>query len=310
MSKLSSISIVGPTNKVEECAEFVIDDIRERFTFSDVVTPGQEYTFSCWVKSSSSGSVTIAGKTTDTYTAWRKHVVTFFPTDASIHITYGIPGTYLILRAKVELGNRATDWLPAPEDAEEGINNAAISASNAQNSANSAQSTADSALDRVSLTETLIEQLETAISMLVTDGNGGSLMTQTKHGWTFSMAGTNDALKAAQDSLRELNGKYDTADGAIKDLNKAVEAQGELANYVRITTDGNQPSIELGAGNTDFKLRITNTDIRFMEGSTVVAYINNQSLNITKAVIKEELQQGNFVWTVRTNGNMGLMWKG
>jgi hypothetical protein len=47
-----------------------------------------------------------------------------------------------------------------------------------------------------------------------------------------------------------------------------------------------------------------------MEGTTVPAYINNQSLHITKAVIEEETQQGDFVWKVRQNGNMGLMWKG
>lgn len=213
-------------------------------------------------------------------------------------------GTY-----KLAISAGAIRLSASNKDVEEGINDVATSASDAQISANSAQSTADSALDRVSLTETLIEQLETCISMLVTDGTGGSLMTQTEDGWTFNMASTHAALKAVQDSLIDLNGKYDNNQHTVEDLDKVVKEQGKLANYVRITTDGNQPCIELGAGNTDFKLRITNTDIRFMEGSSVVAYINNQSLHISKAVIEKELQQGNFVWTERTNGNMGLMWK-
>lgn len=302
-SILSSINVVGPTNKVEECAEFVIDDIRERFTISDVVIIGQEYTFSCWIKSASAGSITIADKTTDTYTAWRKHVVTFTPTDTSIHITYGVPGTYYLLRAKVELGNHATDWLPAPEDTEEEIGNAATSASNAQTSA-------DTALDRIGAAETLIEQLETCISMLVTDGNGGSLMTQTKDGWTFNMAGTYDALDAVRGSLSELQNETGDTSRTVDILKNSVDGLTPITPYVRIVTDSGRPCIELGEGDTDFKLRITNTDIRFMEGSTVVAYINNQSLKITKAVIEEELQQGDFVWTVRSNGNLGLMWKG
>ncbi len=53
---------------------------------------------------------------------------------------------------KLELGNIATDWTPAPEDVDEGINNAQSSAdkantnaSNAQNSANNAQDTANKA---------------------------------------------------------------------------------------------------------------------------------------------------------------------
>lgn len=53
---------------------------------------------------------------------------------------------------KLELGNIATDWTPAPEDVDEGINNAQSSAdkantdaSNAQNTANNAQDTANKA---------------------------------------------------------------------------------------------------------------------------------------------------------------------
>jgi hypothetical protein len=48
----------------------------------------------------------------------------------------------------------------------------------------------------------------------------------------------------------------------------------------------------------------------FVEGSTVLAYFNNQSFHSKKIVVEEELQQGGFVWKVRSNGNLGLMWKG
>jgi hypothetical protein len=48
----------------------------------------------------------------------------------------------------------------------------------------------------------------------------------------------------------------------------------------------------------------------FTEGSTVLAYFTNQSFNSKKVVIEEELQQGGFVWKVRSNGNLGLSWKG
>ena len=48
----------------------------------------------------------------------------------------------------------------------------------------------------------------------------------------------------------------------------------------------------------------------FREGSGVPAYFNNQSMHIKKAVIEEELQQGGFMWKVRANGNLGLVWKG
>lgn len=91
---------------------------------------------------------------------------------------------------------------------------------------------------------------------------------------------------------------------------RSISDLGVIGEYVRISTYEGEPSIELGESDSEFKLRITNTRMIFTEGSKVLAYFNNQSLHITKAVIEEELQQGGFVWKVRSNGNMGLMWKG
>lgn len=111
--------------------------------------------------------------------------------------------------------------------------------------------------------------------------------------------GTYKLVISAASILYALNGKQ----YSIADL-------GMLGEYIHIGTYEGEPSIELGENDSDFKLIITNTRILFMEGSAVPAYINNQSLHITKAVIEEEIQQGEFVWKVRANGNMGLMWKG
>lgn len=104
---------------------------------------------------------------------------------------------------------------------------------------------------------------------------------------------------SAASILYALNGKQHS----IADL-------GSIGEYVHIGTYEDEPCIELGELDSDFRLVITNTRILFMEGSSVPAYITNQSLHITKAVIEEEIQQGEFVWKVRANGNLGLMWKG
>lgn len=85
---------------------------------------------------------------------------------------------------------------------------------------------------------------------------------------------------------------------------------GLIGEYVKIGTYEGEPCIELGESDSDFKLVITNTRILFMEGTSVPAYVSNQSLHIEKAVIEEELQQGEFVWKARSNGNLGLVWRG
>ena len=115
---------------------------------------------------------------------------------------------------------------------------------------------------------------------------------------------------------REEDGTYKlaiSAESIMYSLNGTqhnIADLGMIGEYVKIGTYENEPCIELGEKDSDFKLLITNTRILFMEGSTVPAYVNNQSLYINKAVVEEELQQGEFVWKVRSNGNLGLIWKG
>ena len=102
---------------------------------------------------------------------------------------------------------------------------------------------------------------------------------------------------SAESIMYALNGKQ----YSIADL-------GVIGEYVHIGVYEGEPCIILGESDSDFQLIITNTRISFMESNATPAYINNQSLHIKKAVIEEELQQGQFVWRVRSNGNMGLVW--
>ncbi len=104
-----------------------------------------------------------------------------------------------------------------------------------------------------------------------------------------------------------------SADTILYDVNGvqySISDLGSLGEYVKISTYEDEPCIELGEYDSDFKLLITNTKMIFREGTNILAYFNNQSLHIGKAVIEDELQQGGFVWKTRSNGNMGLVWKG
>lgn len=164
--------------------------------------------------------------------------------------------------------------------------------------------------ERVTTAETLIEQLSDCIAVLVTDANGESLMTQTDEGWTFSTAHIQSIVDTTSEGLDSLTNEMGDVNATVDALQQAVTDLGILNDYVKIGTYESEPCIELGETDSDFKLLITNTRIMFMEGTGVPAYINNQSLYIKKAIVEEELQQGEFVWKVRSNGNLGLVWKG
>lgn len=199
----------------------------------------------------------------------------------------------------------------------ETIQNGIDEAQNSADTANlgvetNAQATTDLANtvnDRLSEVELTIDSIADSISMLVQDENGFSLMEQKETGWVFSMGETITKLQQAMDDLTALETELDNKGGDITALQNVVSGLEELNSYVKITTENSEPCIELG-NNGSFKVRITNTGIQFIDGTTIPAYVTNESLKIGKAEVEDELTFGGFAFAERSNGNMGLFWKG
>lgn len=181
---------------------------------------------------------------------------------------------------------------------------------NVESIINDIQASVDDNVSRLDSSEEETRVLSNMIATLVTDSNGTSLMTQTESGWTFNIQDTSDSLASVSESVDNIQATLDDTANNVNILQQTVSDIGEITKYVVISATETQPYIELGAENSDFKVRITNEDIRFMEGTNVPAYINNNTLYIYRAVIQNELQQGKFMWKVRANGNMGLTYRG
>ena len=179
-----------------------------------------------------------------------------------------------------------------------------------KNTVDNVKSDSDANAIRVSDAQLAIDSLKATISTLVTGQNGESLMTQTENGWTFSMASVLNTLNSANQSIANFENDLSIANNAINILNGNVSDLSEYTNYIKFSIDEGAPCIILGETDSNFKVVITNTNIRFMEGSSIPAYISNQALNTGDAVINGELRQGGFAWGARSNGNYGLVWKG
>lgn len=84
----------------------------------------------------------------------------------------------------------------------------------------------------------------------------------------------------------------------------------ELGNWMRFDKDGN---LILGAKRTQgqdaYELKLTKNRISFMLNDSEVAYISNNELYITNSTVVQNLKIGRFIWEVRGNGNMGLVWR-
>ena len=246
-------------------------------------------------------------------TEYKRYSITFTPSlyvESETKSMLAFYGTYntgnipCIKNAKLEKGNKATDWTPAPEDVSGDISKA--------------QETADNAATSIATANTTIQQLADSIAALVRDGNGGSLIQQDSSGlWYFNIGGLEQSVSDTANSLTGLEGIVLDANGEIDVLKSTAAALASRTEYVRSYTDENgQPCLELGEGDSVFKVRITNTEIQFAEGTTVPARINRKMLVIEKAMVKQELQFGDdavasgvWIWKRRANGNLGLSWK-
>ena len=304
MNLLESYSIASPYNKQDLCAKFTILNTEDPFVINDVTSNGYVYTFSTWVKADSDGYITILDFNLPVSTSWQKHEISFEAEAEALKLFFDVDGTYYLYQTQLELGNKATDWSPSPEDVDDSIGAVQSTTEEAILSANSAN-------ERVSVAESLIQQLSNSISMLVVDENGGSLMTQTPEGgWTFSMADTSAAISSLSGLLNTLQEQTGNTQNTVDILNQTIIDHGATLEYVNITTYEDEPCIELGESDSEFKLLITNTRIMFMNGSNIPTYINTNGLVTQNIDVKGEIVQGGYVMLNTSDGGWGLLWKG
>lgn len=246
---------------------------------------------------------------TETTDKWVKVYTTYNISDYDVAYTSSCSfyfrdakGKIRFRHPKLEFGNKPTDWTLAPEDIDGSISEVEDNFEKRLDGVNTSISEARSSID----------QLGSMISHLVTDGNGGSLMTQTTDGWTFNMSSITDNLNTIKDTMTNIEADHDKS---YNELNSLTELVNDIANktaYIAVTTDANgNPCIELGKSDNLFKVRITNTTIDFLEGSTITAYTSNRTFHSNTMIVKNELQIGDgpgFVWRTRENGNMGLIY--
>lgn len=292
---------------------------------------GVEYTYSFFGKCVTDGEIThnrylmglngpdgenvYYGLATNSYVLtneWKRYTHTFVMDGPSGYynrrsIIYNVSETYLF-GFKLEKGNKATDWSPAPEDIDAGI-------TDAKESADTAQSTANANTVRINNATMSIDSINAAISTLVTGKNGESLMTQTDSGWTFSLASILDTLNNVTSAVDDLDSAQADTNNIIDNINQSIADLGEYTEYIKFGIDNGKPCIILGETDSNFKVKITNTAIQFMEGAITPASISNQKLLIENAEVRGELQQTNdesdsiWTWNTRSNGNYCLMWK-
>lgn len=160
----------------------------------------------------------------------------------------------------------------AANNAQGTANTAKTNAANAQASADAAQAAADGAQAAVDAVSNSVVRLESSI-------------TQTAESVQIM-------FERAQAAIDEVAGQNS-------------DAWDELKTWIRFTLSG----MELGEVGSAFTAKLSNTELAFLQAGAKVAYLNNQSLYITRAEITEQLAINNWKWSQRANGNLSFKWR-
>lgn len=225
---------------------------------------------------------------TNLSTEWKKFEMTYTATGTgSVTFKLNSAGTLYLANIKLELGNKATDWTPAPEDLIKSITEA----------------------------NTAIEQVDEKISMKASTETVTEIANKANH-LDKALTDALTTIKQNSDAIatltaRDFKVEFTTLTNQLTQLNGDLTSyKKEVGNWMRFDADGN---LVLGAtreeGQDAYELKLTKSRISFMLNDVEVAYISNNELYITNSTVVQNLKIGRFVWEVRGNGNLGLVWR-
>lgn len=197
---------------------------------------------------------------------WNVKTASTLPTSTSqvFYATEMNSGTgvwYQFKNLKIEKGNQATDWTPAPEDV--------------QSSIDTAQSTADNVQTTVTQTRTEVESLKTSTEALTTAMKEYTKSTdfeEYKKQVSSQLSQTPDAIEA----------RFATIEQNVSKVGNASDNKwAQLETYIRLTQNG----IALGKSDSPITLEIRNDRICFVQSGQVVAYYTNNQLHNSNLIV-------------------------
>lgn len=221
---------------------------------------------------------------------WVKTIYTFTPPKQEFYIRlyigiatgtasgdarYGVAMRYI----KLEKGNKATDWTPAPEDVDEAIN---TERTERQSAIETKANEITSKVSETYVSNSAFEHYQNTVS---------TQFTQTKKDFTWSIN------QSVNDAKNEMNGQINSVNGRVDGLKQTTD---NVNNYMSFDNDG----LTLGKSDSAFKTKITNQEWSIQKNGAKVTYINDQTMYITDGQFTQSLKVGAFGFVPRANGSL------
>lgn len=190
---------------------------------------------------------------------------------------------------KLEIGNKATDWTPAPEDQEQHVN------------------------DKIAASEKTIEQrYQSAIDVTKKDITATitNVKKELENGVATSIQDISNKFSITSEGFSSIQTTIVGLDSAINgvkaDPSAGKEAQPGLKEIMKyISWDGDD--LTLGNTSQPFKCKISSSELAFYENLEKVAWISNKELYILTAIIAKSIGCGNFQFI--DEGDLGFSLK-
>lgn len=183
------------------------------------------------------------------------------------------------IRVKLEKGNKATDWTPAPEDVDEAIN---TERTERQSAIETKANEITAKVSETYVSNSSFEHYQNTVS---------SQFTQTKNDFTWSIN------QSVTDAKNEMSGQIDSVNGRVDGLKQTTD---NVNSYMSFDNDG----LTLGKSDSAFKTKITNEEWSIQKNGAKVTYINDQTMYITDGQFTQSLKIGAFGFVPRANGSL------
>lgn len=188
-------------------------------------------------------------------------------------------GTVSVKWEKLEEGNKATDWTPAPEDVDEAIN---TERTTRQSAIETKANEITSKVSETYVSNSALNHYKEEVS---------TQFTQTKNDFTWSIN------QSVNDAKNEMSGQINGVNGRVDGLKQTTD---NVNNYMSFNNDG----LTLGKSDSAFKTKITNQEWSIQKNGAKVTYINDQTMYITDGQFTQSLKIGNFGFVPRANGSL------
>lgn len=198
-----------------------------------------------------------------------------------------VTGKVTVSHMKLEYGNKATAWSPAPEDLKIDASNKANTALSESKKYTDAQLkiTSESITSTVSKTYATKTETHSAINQRA-DQISSTVAATYVNNETLSSYATKSQLEQTSTSLTS---RIQTTEKTVSGMSTTVK---NVDDYMTFARESGQPTLTIGSSSSSFRTKLTNTSEKFMQGDQTIMELDG----VTSTVKASRVQMGHYQW--------------